>query len=326
MDRLASHGSVSENRRERVVRLWRIVEILNASPQGVLREHLAAQIQVGRSTCYRDIDILKAAGVNVTSKKVGGSVRYFLNDHTLPPLRPTPRQILALRLARTLLAPFEGMGVVRELDGLLSSPVEEQFFPLSFASRGPPSAPQTLSQVEHALNTGKRLRFSYHSPTSDEVSTRTADPVALRAVEGHLYLVGFDIEKKSARTFKLVRMTDLVVLRCKADPHPEIDQEAMFANSVKAWSGDLVEVVVQIPARLAAIAGEWPLVAGQELHDQGNGMALVTARVAGLIEAMRWVLRWGATATVVRPEELRDLVVAELSRALERYSSGDART
>lgn len=321
MARRTSHGNDSANRRKRVVRLWRIVEILNASPHGVLREHLAAQIQVARATCYRDINTLRAVGVDVTSMKIGGSVRYFLKGHTLLPLKPTPRQILALRLARTLLTPFEGMGVVTELDGLLKGPVEAQPFQLSLASQRPPTKPQTLSEVEHALNTGRRVRFSYRSPTSDEVSTRTADPIALRAVEGHLYLVGYDIEKKSARTFKLVRMNDVVVLHCKAESHPEITPEGLFANSVKVWSGDPIEVVVQIPARMAAIAEEWPLVTGQKIHDQGTGLALVTARVAGLIEAMRWVLRWGATATVVRPEKLRDLVVAELSRALTLYRS-----
>lgn len=324
MVRLSSRKKVSENKRERVVRLWRIVEILNDSPQGILREHLANQLQVGRSTCYRDIDILKAAGVNITSNRYGGSVRYFLKDHTLPVLKPTPRQILALRLARTLLVPFEGMGVVRELDGLLKGRVAESAFPLSLASQGPTSTPHTLSEVENAINTGRRLRFVYHSPGSDEVSTRTADPVALRAVEGHIYLVAFDTGKKSVRTFKLVRMSEVVVLNCRARPHPEVDCATMFADSVKAWSGDSIEVVIQIPARMAAIAAEWPLVAGQDVRDQGNGTALVKARVAGLVEAMRWVLRWGATAAVIRPHELRSLIVAELSRALKRYSSSSA--
>lgn len=321
MARRVVHGSSERSKQARVIRLWRIVEILSCSPQGVLVEQLAGRLQVARATFYRDLHALKAAGVNVTNKKLGGSVRYFLEGNASPLPRPTPRQILALRLARSLLAPFEGLGVLSELDALLKSPIEAQYFPLSLASRGPPPARQALSQVELALNTGRRVRFAYSSPGSDEIRTRTADPIALRAVEGHLYLVGFDTVKKSARTFKLVRMTDVVVLDCKAEPHQDIDQEAMFAHSVKAWSGDAVEVVVQIPARLSAIAGEWPLVEGQEVHDQGNGMALVRARVAGLIEAMRWVLRWGATAVVIRPENLRKLIVAELSRALTRYTS-----
>lgn len=141
----------------------------------------------------------------------------------------------------------------------------------------------------------------------------------LRAVEGHLYLVAFDVSKRGARTFKLPRMRDVVVLAEAAESHPEVDEEALFADSVKAWAGPSHDVVIKIPARLAGVAAEWPLIAGQEVHDQGDGSALVRARVAGLIEAMRWVLRWGADAEVVAPAELRERVADELRRALTAY-------
>lgn len=325
MVRQVAHGSTGKNKQARLMRLWRIVEILSSNPQGVLVEQVASRLRVARATCYRDFGTLKAAGVNVTSKQVGVSRRYFLPEgHASPLPKPTPRQILALRLARSLLIPFEGLEILSELDELLKPSTEASVFPLSLATRGPPSSSQALSQVELALNTGRRVRFSYNSPGSDESRERTADPIALRAVDGHVYLLGFDVMKGSARTFKLVRMSEVVVLDRTATKHREIDQEAMFAHSVKAWSGDTFEVVIQIPARLSSIAGEWPLVEDQEVHDQGNGVALVRARVAGLIEAMRWVLRWGATALVVQPENLRTLIVSELSHALARYSSSQA--
>jgi hypothetical protein len=46
---------------------------------------------------------------------------------------------------------------------------------------------------------------------------------------------------------------------------------------------------------------------------------IVAATVAGIIEAMRWVLSWGANAVVLGPTSLRDAVGAELIAACSAY-------
>jgi predicted DNA-binding transcriptional regulator YafY len=43
--------------------------------------------------------------------------------------------------------------------------------------------------------------------------------------------------------------------------------------------------------------------------------------VAGIDEIMRWVLKWGADAEVVAPDELRRAVSREVRAMLDRYKS-----
>ncbi len=312
--------------RGRIIRLWRLVEALHGAPRGMSNAQLMKRTGGSRATLYRDLTVLKAAGVPVVTDTVNSEARHRLEHSDMPALNPTPLQLFALGVARSVLVPLEGLSLVRELDALLGHTRGSgtAALPLSIAPTTGSPSPEATAAVEQALQGRRRLSFAYQSPKSEVAEPRVVDPIGLRAVEGHLYLVAFDVQKRGARTFKLPRMRDIVVLGEAAEPHPEVDEEALFADSVKAWAGPSHEVVIRIPSRLAGVAAEWPLIASQEVHDQGDGTALVRARVAGLVEAMRWVLRWGADAEVVGPMELRDRVAGELRRALTYYAGASS--
>jgi hypothetical protein len=161
------------------MRLWRIVEILSSNPQGVLVEQVASRLRVARATCYRDFGTLKAAGVNVTSKQVGVSRRYFLPEgHASPLPKPTPRQILALRLARSLLIPFEGLEILSELDELLKPSTEASTWERAWLEEGGPRVARlsgkTDASVEGLSNSSSSLSISRPSKgiRSDRASLR----------------------------------------------------------------------------------------------------------------------------------------------------------
>jgi predicted DNA-binding transcriptional regulator YafY len=80
-----------------------------------------------------------------------------------------------------------------------------------------------------------------------------------------------------------------------------------------------VHVTVRLSAHVARFAGEWPLAPTQTLEPQPDGAVIVHADVAGTVEAMRWVLRWGDGAEALSPPELRRAVHEQLASALDRY-------
>lgn len=307
-------------RRESYIRQWRLVEELHGSQRGLTVPQLCERVGASRATVYRDLAVLGGAGLPIHSELVNSEARYQLGGRRMPPLVLTPLQLAALRLARIRMTPFEGTTMVREIDGILALAKEQaSFIPLSL---GDPvgATPAVNGLVERALRDHRQLRFVYAGIQSEAAAERIVDPLGLHLVDNHLYLVAYDLAKDGVRTFKLARMADVEVLDTAAGAHEDVDQDALFANSVKAWSGEDVEVVIRIPARLAGVAGEWPLHASQAVTlDPRGEYALVRAEVAGLIEPMRWVLRWGADAEVVSPKELRDLVARQLEVALARY-------
>jgi hypothetical protein len=67
------------------------------------------------------------------------------------------------------------------------------------------------------------------------------------------------------------------------------------------------------------------LVIDQREQSGPDGSLVVEACVAGSLEALPWVLGWGASAEVLVPLELRTVVTEQLARALGRYATPPVR-
>jgi len=306
-------------RSEVMIRQWRIVEVLNTTRRGLTIAQIVERVGASRATIYRDLKILIAAGLPIDKEPLNAEVRYRIDEHRAPPLVMTPLQLAALFFARERLTPLEGTSLVREVDGLLAQAKERPSLALTLGDNTR-STPSESASVERALRGGRRLRFVYEGVKANAASPRQVDPLSLHLSGNHLYLAAYDLDRTGVRTFKLMRMKDVEVLAEAAQQHPEIAPSTLFANSIKAWSGEVVDVCVRIPSRLARFAEEWPLVAGQRLETTADGTSvLLYAQVSGLLEPMRWVLRWGADAEAIAPIELRRMVAAELAQSIQHY-------
>ncbi len=312
-------------------RRWRLLHKLQNKKFGVSPRSLLEQLKAegedeelapSRATLYRDLKILERAGFLVNEPRDGEGYYRIRSGTMVPSVPPTSGQTLAMRLARRLLAPLEGTRILHELDALLprGSGPSEQTSTIAFPPPHQFGESSLIRQIERSLEEKKRLTFTYE-PTSGECAQRTVDPLTFLVRDEHLYLTGFDLDRKDIRTFKIARMSDACVLRERAAPHPEYDGTNIFKNAAKIWSGPLVKVVVRIAPSVARFASEWPLIPEQTLDPLPDGAVLVRAEVRGIVETMRWVLRWGRAAQVLSPPELRAAVVSELLGAIQAYTN-----
>jgi predicted DNA-binding transcriptional regulator YafY len=264
---------------------------------------------------------LLEAGFPIDTQNTNGEVRYRLLGEPMPPVQPTARQALALRLARSVLAPLQGSKILRELDALLPRPrpIEERSPKVGIVVPRVVGEPSIVAALEKAMGAGLRLAFTY-AASQGAPKQRKVDPLALHVVEGQLYLDAFDVDKAAVRTFKAARIKAIHVLDEKAAPHDDHEEARVFAHAAKIWDGPLVDVAVRISPRGARFVNEWPLVPSQQIDEQADGSVIVRARVSGTVETMRWVLRWGKEAQVLAPEDLRAAVLTELLRSIAAYA------
>lgn len=302
-------------------RQWRLLEALHGRKRGLPVRTLLTDLETSRATLYRDLRTLVAAGFPIMTESTNGEVRYRLLGEPMPPVQPTARQALALRLARTTLAPLQGSKILRELDALLPRKRrgDERSPKVAIVVPRTKLEPSIVAALERAMSADLRLAFTY-AASRGEPSERKVDPLTLKVVDGQLYLDAFDVDKAAVRTFKAARITAIRVLEEKAARHEDHDDARVLAHAAKLWDGPLVDVTVRISPRAARFVSEWPLVESQSLEDQPDGAVLVRARVSGIVETMRWVLRWGKDAQVIAPEDLRSAVLNELLGSIAAYA------
>lgn len=302
-------------------RQWQLVLALAGARFGLAIRQLTERTGTSRQTLYRDLETLRDAGVPLSSSNSNGEARYrLLQEVELPALGLTPLQIAALHLARTELEPLSGAAFVGELDALLTKlrPIERQanFY---FAERSS-GHPAVVRALERAIEMKRRVRLEYRSAARGGArATVHVEPRFLRVADGDTYFRGYCIERRAERTYKVARVCKIDVTDEAATHAPDADASNVFAGAVKAWSGERTTVRIRIEGSLAWLLREFPLVADQHVEHRSDGSVVVEARVAGVVEAMRWVLSWGSGAEALEPVELRSAVRDELGRASRKY-------
>ncbi|MCC6528486.1 MAG: transcriptional regulator [Polyangiaceae bacterium] len=304
------------------------MDVLHSRRLGASIAVLREELQTSRATLYRDLALLQEAGVRIQADRVNGEARYRLLQDAMPALAPTVRQFVALRLARTMLEPLAGTALCDELDALLAKAAPPKAGTSTMTAQPAPrgaSSPEIVRCLEVALERRHRVQLLHRGGRRGEPRWRTVDPICFHLVQEHLYFVAHDLEKDAPRAFKVVRIPEARATEEPAGTHPEVDLAALFRHAVKVWTGDPVDVAVWLASNVAWKAAEWPLHADQVVEPQGDGGCIVRARVAGVTEAMRWVLGWGAAARALEPPELTALVLGELTGAVARYPSAAVR-
>lgn len=314
--RIAAQTESMPTPRQAIQRQWELIQALHKRRRGLTATQLLAEISASRATLYRDLGVLRAAGVPIHTETVNGETRFSIVGDPLPDRVP-PLQLFALRVACSALRPLGGTRLVRELERLrdrLPTPRQGELdLDLGLAS---PHDASVVGMIERGLVEHRSVYVDYRGTHDGGVRQRRLAPLSLRLVKGQLYVGAVDLDKHASRTFKAARL-ESARLGEKFDPTGMSAPD--FSHAAVAWSGERTVVRVKLAASVARFATEWPLVAHQEIERAADGRVVVRAEVSGIEEALRWVLSWGRNAEVLAPDVLRVRVEEELRGALARY-------
>ena len=225
-------------RNTQVARIYRILNLLEGSPQGLsateLRERLGERdVEVSKRTIYRDLEALSDAGfplfpnVSPDHDRDEGATRWVLergakiNQY----LVFTAQELFALYLARGMLvqhgdSPLHSdlEGVFRKIADKLGTVNREHFTELASEIRFDTSPNwglglklEVLDAVRAACAEGQVLTVDYESVSSGTKSRRRLGPHYVYFTKGMAYLIAEDLATGESKVFALPRMANAVM-------------------------------------------------------------------------------------------------------------------
>ncbi len=162
-----------------------------------------------------------------------------------------------------------------------------------------------------ALDSGHRVRFTYHAANRDEPTRRDVDPLRIVTADGHRYLQGWCHLAQSVRTFRMDRIAAAEVLPDLAEP----DRPQPPPPTYVAADSDL-RAVLDLQPSARWLPEYVPVESSAELPDGGLRVVVTSPSSAWL---RRLVLRLAGAAKVVDPPELAQQVRHEAGSALAQY-------
>jgi predicted DNA-binding transcriptional regulator YafY len=301
---------------------------------------LAEEIEVSARTIKRDVDFMKIRlnmPIQFDGRRKG--YRYTEPVEQFPAVPVSETELFALLVAHKVVSQYRGTPFAAPLhaafqklasqmnheNSLHLSQLEQT---LSFHPFAPDDADfQIFEKVSQAIGNRRMLKFEYRKPAAKQGQARKVMPYHLACVDNRWYLVGHDMARHALRTFALARMQHPSVLATTFERPKEFSIEKYLKGSFGIFTGeDDFEVVIEFDAWASALVRERKWHPTQQVHELGGDQVRITLRLSNLPEIERWVLSWGAHATVIRPEALRISLRKAVSELAERYEAGGGLT
>lgn len=319
---------------DRIARLWRVVRILEAHPDGIAVAGVARAVGVGRRTAYRDLHALEIdAGVPVWNDRgLWGIDQRAL----LPRLALTLHEAMVVFLSARLMAASidaydpDLTGAFLKLADILPPAVRdhvERTVDILARRETDRAATARLRLLVEAWARRRVVEVTYdagaYDPERPARTTRVRPWLIEPSAHAHaLYLIGWDEERGARRTFKIDRIREVRLMAETFDPPSEGAVEEWLERAwwIIADQGD-VEVRVRFDRAVAARVSETVWHSTQRIERRPDGSIIWSATVSGILEVRLWILEWGADAEVLAPPELREDVAATFRRAASRYAT-----
>lgn len=268
-----------------------------------------------RQAFERDKRTLRQGGIVVSTAAVGGAdqVGYFIRaeDFYLPELDLDPEEQTALNLAVAAVHLGDPSG--RDALWRLGLPAPTGARPVAQV----PALP-ALPVLWDALRTRAAIHFGYRG------ERRRVAPASLRFFGGWWYLVGLDLDKEAARTFRVDRMDGLPEPGAPGSGALPPDFEPTTALSDEPWQigeGDPVAVDLLVGPAVAPLV-EQQLQSATVTERRADGSAVLRLEVTNVDALRSWLFELGEHVVVLGPQEVRRSIVDWLQSMAGPHGDG----
>lgn len=320
-------------RGDQLTRQWSLVRLLSGKVGRSLAQ-LRSELGVSKRTVQRDIGDLERAGFPIVSESRNGSIFWhFIEGFCAEsPVPLTLTELMALYYSRGLLRPLQGSGIYDSIESAMQkigAALPAESFRLMRDLEGTIAVSQfgwkdysrsrdAIGKLTKALLHRYTVRLDHTAIGYSEPVSREVDPFKLWYVNNGLYLIGHDHRSDDLRVFAVERISSVSLTNRRFELPSSFDFEKFAESAFSMIWGDAQEVEIRFSKRQAPYIRERIWHQSQSLTEARNGGVVLRLKVADLGEIKRWLIGFGADATILKPVSLRNEIAAECARIVQR--------
>lgn len=317
----------------KATRLLQIEALLLAEPLGLTQAELARRLGVNRSTILRNLSDLPGHVIQDDSGRLFIDRKAYLVN-----IRLNLNEALALHMATRLLATRmdrqnpHAASALRKL-GLSLELLAPRISHHMLQSANLMDDPLIQRQDPAYLAVLERLTLAWAEQKLVHVWHRHEDGIIYEydfapyfiepyAIGRSSHVIGWRNPPEALRTFKIERLERVELLDEFFTQPSDFDPSDFLRNAWGIWftDQDPVDVVLKFGRRVANRVRETRWHRTEQVESLPDGSLLWRASIAEPREMLPWIRGWGADVEVVEPANLREELLAEVSRLNHLYS------
>ncbi len=339
-------------RGEQILRHWNLLRMLQTRGEGIPLRDLATEFNVNERTIQRDFEILEELGFPIEHEDDVSGKRFW----RMPPdfFRSGPlvlgvTEAVSLHLAEHMLTPLAGTLFTEGLQSVLAkirsavparaldhfALLDETLLVRRLGQTDYSAQADIIETLTSAIRNDRTVEITYHALWRGERYATRLDPYGLVLYDADLFAIGHSHRVNDLRVFKIARIRQAATTADSFLRPADFCLEDQFKRTFGIVQGDgpTIEVVARFTGPAAALVEErvwhesqqlaW-LDADATLFDEAPDepdALLATFQLDDLVEFKRWILGFGVSAEVLRPDALRRELRDELRATARRYDA-----
>lgn len=294
------------------------------SSLSVKPKQISERFGIGIRTVYRDIRSLEESGIPVAGdSRTGYSL---VEGFKLPPLMFTEKEAFAFLAAERLVSKFgdRGLGesyksgidkiraVMPQIKREKTQTIDSKIGNLDFDSPFAFDAQNRLQTLLESISLHHKVEIVYRSYSKNEVSQRIIDPIGIFFSMANWYIIGFCNEKNDYRTFRVSRIREIKQTDKPIDrKHPPLDDFLMKIGR----QDDLQRAIIEVDRKDMPVIDERKYYQGLVSEEERDDRIELHFMTFSLERLARWYLSYMDIATIIYPQDLKDIVNGIISKA-----------
>lgn len=314
-----------------------ILSLLSQNPIGYTADEIVEKLKkwdvvLTKRTINRDIDELSLSYA-IEEEERNGKTYFLARKFSMENVDLTIQDLMAISFMRRLAEQYEhtvmGVAAVEMLQKIAANTgnlnrkhIEALSRSIRIADgnewKNQDVSPEIEQIITAAIEKQTKVEIRYHSWNGDRTTSRVICPYSLILIDQYLCVEGYCELRQELRTFRLSRIQEATVLR-EQFQIPKDYHEREQKNKFIYLSGKNTEkLVIQFDQETGRYVKEYEAHRADRLTENEEGL-LFEKQTAITAEVLRWVLKFGAGARVLQPEEFVEQVRKETEAMWQLY-------
>ena len=325
-----------------LIKLLKALDLLSR-PEGATIKQLAEHLEIDRRSVYRLIDVMEELHLPLYDDTVPMEKEKrwrVLEDYviklpniTLPDVKLSLSEMVALYLLKGEAKLYRGTEIEKIVEAAFGKiglfvpnrlsdqlqKIKTLFVPSSKFAKDYSGKEELIDTLTDAVLKKRTCYVRYHSYVDDRIKNFKIDPLCFFENHGGLYVFVNATSFGQIRILAVERIQGLELTDEGFNAPADFDPETLLNSAFDMVYDDPLVVKIWFSAAQARYIKERTWAPHQTISDEPDGAIILEMQTSGWWDVKKWVLSFGAEASVLEPEELRCEIAEELDRARARY-------
>jgi predicted DNA-binding transcriptional regulator YafY len=290
---------------------------------------IAARFNISLRTVYRDVKTLEEAGIPIIGEAgVGYSI---MDGYRLPPVMFTKEEATAFLTAEKFVekltdvstmanhksAMYKIKAILRTTEKDLLEDIDNKIEVLKGSSKPLSTNNDYIQTILNSIAQKHIIAIDYFAHHSQQHTSREIEPVGIIFVDAYWHLIAYCRLRNDYRDFRIDRINKLSVIDKKfTSQHPTLKD--YIARTAK--DKDLETIVIRVEKVVYGNLDYQKYYSGFVSEKKMGNITEMTFLTSSIEGFARWYMMFGDHAEIIKPDKLKDRVIAISENMLQRLS------